>query len=357
MVGRTDAEPRRLTLTVVEEVDCPLFRAGDRMVLELPSVDVEASDAVCARTLAALLGGGHGCRSGDTDYGEELWCPRAQDPVHFRVEPEARPVPSPEDAEATSDLENVAARLAGVPVFRGLPTPFLVGLAAQMTTRRYPNGALVVERGQSGTHFFVIDDGHAEVLGHGGGMIEAVVRTFGPQECFGEMSLLTGAPTSATVRARGPLVVLALDVDAFDQLLVDQPFMAARFARLVAARLLATNFLLAREGNQAFRGKLSVMGVATVLQVLAESRRTNRLRFRSPSGEDAAVVFREGSLVDAVCGELRGPSAVFAMLRWTDGDFWLDPEPPLDVGQPTEDLGLMGLLLEGMRRIDEGLQP
>jgi hypothetical protein len=56
--------------------------------------------------------------------------------------------------------------------------------------------------------------------------------------------------------------------------------------------------------------------------------------------------------VNALWGELRGEEAFYALLRLEDGEFGLDPSfrPPARVINQTSE----SLLLEGMRRADEG---
>ena len=63
------------------------------------------------------------------------------------------------------------------------------------------------------------------------------------------------------------------------------------------------------------------------------------------------MMFQDGSIHDAVFGDLTGAEAVYGILRLTEGDFALDPDM-----DPIEDrIGIPAhhLLLEAMRRIDE----
>jgi CRP-like cAMP-binding protein len=326
------------------------------MVLHLPGVDAGASSAVCALTVAKFLAEADksACPSTPSplDRGE-LRCPRAERPVLFDVEtvPETHQ-PTPIDAVATGDLPAAVAHLRSVPVFRALPASFLGLVASRLQIERYAPGSIILEKGQPGRAFFVIAEGEVEVVGYAEEEVAGVIHTLKERDCFGEMSLLTGAPTIARVVARTEVVVQTLDADFFDRMLRDHPFMAARFARILASRLIASNYLLVREGSQAFRGKLSVMGVSTVLQVVSEARRSGRLHLRAPGGREASIAFRDGRVVDAELDELQGAEAVYAALTWEAGDFWLEPS---DVPEDDDGgMGVMGLLLEGMRRIDEG---
>ncbi len=99
-------------------------------------------------------------------------------------------------------------------------------------------------------------------------------------------------------------------------------------------------------------GSLREMGLPDMVQVLFHGRKTGKLQIRGPKGS-GEIHFSEGNVVDAQWGEARGETAFYAMLKLTDGDFALDPSfrpPGRAIHQSAE-----ALLLEGMRRMDEGL--
>lgn len=342
----------RVVLHVLTESGCPIFSTGDRMVVELPGVDAQASSAVCALALASFVRDSRGdCPAVQGPEGEVL-CPRAERPVRFGIERvPPGPVSSPIRAVLTEDLPMAVAALRAVPVFRAVSAAALEGVAASLVTETYAPGAVIVERAQPGRALFVVERGEVEVVGQSEDGHEATVQVLGEHDCFGETSILSGAPTMARVVARGEVQVLVLAADAFGRLLQAQPDLSHRFARLLATRLVAANHLRAREASSAFRGKLEVMSLAAVLQVLAEARRSGRLHLGHPDGERGWVGLSEGRALDASLGDATGAEAVYGLLRWTRGDFWLELEPV-----PREDhirMAVMGLLLEGMRRMDE----
>lgn len=105
-----------------------------------------------------------------------------------------------------------------------------------------------------------------------------------------------------------------------------------------------------KSGPRGISGSLQEMGLPDVIQILANGRKSGKLQVRSGTlkGE---MMFQEGSIHDAIFGDLSGADAVYAILRLTEGDFALDPTmDPVDdrVGVPTHHL-----LLEAMRRMDE----
>jgi hypothetical protein len=88
------------------------------------------------------------------------------------------------------------------------------------------------------------------------------------------------------------------------------------------------------------------------VQVLFHGRKTGALRIRARDGA-GEIHFVDGNVVNALWGELRGVDAFFAMLKLSDGEFALDPafKPTARVIHESSE----GLLLEGMRRLDEGI--
>ncbi|MFH1809128.1 MAG: DUF4388 domain-containing protein [Pseudomonadota bacterium] len=107
---------------------------------------------------------------------------------------------------------------------------------------------------------------------------------------------------------------------------------------------------LERRDRSGFSGFLGDMGVVDLLQTIEIGRKTGILHLENPpqSGE---VFFRNGKVVDAEVGRLRGDKAVYRFLVWNDGVFSLD-----FVAHERNDnieLSTQGLLMEGMRRVDE----
>jgi CRP-like cAMP-binding protein len=346
---------RRVVLKVRAESGCPLFQAGDHMVLALPGVDVGASANVCVFAAAKFLREVDESRCEDVvspiERGE-LRCPRSRLPVIFDVEavPEQHRG-SDRVHNLRDDIPGAVKHLRSIPIFRALPATFLAQLAHRIRVEEYEMGETILQKGHLSSGFFVVVDGTAEVVAFADEEMSSVVRSLKSKDCFGEMSLLTGAPAAASVVAASGLTVYSITKDDFDQMLRENPFMASRFTRLMASRLLAANFLLVKEGSKSFSGKLSVMSLPTVIQVLSESSRSGTLMMEAYDGKKGRIGFSDGRILEASTGSLEGEEAFFELLKWKNGDFWLDPRQV-----PFEDKiknSVMGLMLEGMRRMDE----
>jgi CheY-like chemotaxis protein len=98
------------------------------------------------------------------------------------------------------------------------------------------------------------------------------------------------------------------------------------------------------------RGNLSQMNVIDLMQSLEMGRKSCQLKLNY-QGDKCEVFFAEGQVKHATYGSLTGDEAVFKVLRWTGGNFELDFEGKTD--QETTKLNTQGLLMEGLRLLDE----
>jgi CheY-like chemotaxis protein len=98
------------------------------------------------------------------------------------------------------------------------------------------------------------------------------------------------------------------------------------------------------------RGNLSQMNVIDLMQSLEMGRKSCQLKL-SNEGDKCEVFFVEGQVKHATYGSLTGDEAVFKVLRWTGGNFELNFEGTTD--QETTKLNTQGLLMEGLRLLDE----
>jgi CheY-like chemotaxis protein len=98
------------------------------------------------------------------------------------------------------------------------------------------------------------------------------------------------------------------------------------------------------------RGNLSQMNVIDLMQSLEMGRKSCQLKLNN-AGEKCEVFFVEGQVKHATYGSLSGDEAVFKVLRWTGGNFELNFEGKTD--QETTKLNTQGLLMEGLRLLDE----
>jgi len=139
-------------------------------------------------------------------------------------------------------LERTRRLLAQVDLFRELDERSVERLARASTLRYYDQREVLVREGETGDSLFVIERGRVLVSKSGTliGTGTVQLATLGPGSFFGEMSLLTGEPRSATVVADGSCEVVELSKEALAPLLEEDPRMAEVVSAAVAARQAST---------------------------------------------------------------------------------------------------------------------
>jgi small-conductance mechanosensitive channel/CRP-like cAMP-binding protein len=138
----------------------------------------------------------------------------------------------------SSPLEegDIAAALARVPLLEPLTADELAVLAAQVRRLPFARGEAIVREGEPGDSFYLVERGAvAVVIGAGDGGTRTISRTTAG-DYFGEMSLLTGEPRTATVVAEGDVAVLEVGRAAFEQILTANPALLEPISQIAAHR-------------------------------------------------------------------------------------------------------------------------
>ena len=106
-----------------------------------------------------------------------------------------------------------------------------------------------------------------------------------------------------------------------------------------------------RDSRTRFSGLLSDMGVVDLIQTIEISRKSGLIHFTGENQERAAIYFRSGKVIDAEAGRLAGEDAVYRLLTWGDGSFEVEFRNVRR--KDVIEMSSQGLLMEGMRRLDE----
>jgi len=122
--------------------------------------------------------------------------------------------------------------LAGVPMLAALSETERALLASAAAERTYGAGERIVRQGDAGESMFVVIEGSARVFVEPDTEVAIIDRG----GCFGEMSLLTGDPRTASVSARTDCVVLEISPEAFNRIGETNPAALDRVASLAAER-------------------------------------------------------------------------------------------------------------------------
>ena len=143
--------------------------------------------------------------------------------------PTAGPVPARVRRRRISEQIELLRR---APLFAGLSKTNLRVIADVSSARRFSSGDVLVKQGAAGAVLYVIVEGEAKVVRN-----RRVLKTFGPGDLFGEMSVLTGAPRSASVVAETEMECLTLSGRELRRVLEVHPAMAQKMLVDIAGRL------------------------------------------------------------------------------------------------------------------------
>ncbi|HUG48913.1 MAG TPA: Crp/Fnr family transcriptional regulator [Candidatus Limnocylindria bacterium] len=109
--------------------------------------------------------------------------------------------------------------LARCPLFEHADEKALSAVAQGMRRRRFRRNEVIFHQGDPGDSLHVVASGAIKILLPSAEGEEAIIATLRPGDFFGELSLLDGAPRSATAAALEPSETLVLPRSAFYDLL------------------------------------------------------------------------------------------------------------------------------------------
>lgn len=134
------------------------------------------------------------------------------------------------------DLLQEAELLRKVPMFARLEPSRLKLLAFTSQNLSFGNAEELFRAGEPSDCAYVIMEGAVEVMADTEAG-EVVAVTLSKNELFGEMGVLSNAPRSASIRAKGDVKALRITDEAFLKLLRDNPDVALDVLRQLSDKL------------------------------------------------------------------------------------------------------------------------
>lgn len=163
-----------------------------------------------------------------------------------------------EEATLVEYVSTVAEHLQQVPLFTPLAEEELERLAKASTTRVFAPGEAIVRRGQEGNSMFVIIRGAVNVQIPENDY-QKTINKLTSNDFFGEMSLLTGQPRTATVIAEQETEVVQIKKTALKPLFEVNPDLMKSICNIIEERrtLLVQNESQEKQEEDASEGVLS----------------------------------------------------------------------------------------------------
>ena len=122
--------------------------------------------------------------------------------------------------------------LKRVPLFAGLSKKGLREVAKIADEIDLPSGKVLIREDEPGRQFFIMLGGKAEVRRKG-----RRVNMMGEGDFFGEISLVTERPTTATVTLTEPASALVISRPAFRRMLLAEPAIQLQVLEALAERV------------------------------------------------------------------------------------------------------------------------
>ena len=186
---------------------------------------------------------------------------------------------------------NVLETIANLEATQNIPEQEKQFLADNLILISVEPGTIICEEGDLGDFFYLIVSGEAEVTRHG-----KFLTNLKEGDIFGEMSLLTGEPRSATVLAKTRMDLYKLNKDNFSNTLSSAPHLAWGLSRNLARRLQsATDSRVVAEKNLD-RWRQRLLEEVEADQLLAE----NPITLQDLVQRSAPLAILVGTLLDNI---------------------------------------------------------
>lgn len=200
----------------------------------------------------------------DTDalIRQRIWYAFSREKIKFAFPTRTLHIVEKEDEKTFVEyVSSVSDRLQEVPLFAPLAEEEIERLAKGSTTRVYAPGEAIVRRGQEGNSMFVIVRGSVKVQipenDH-----QKTINKLHSNDFFGEMSLLTGQPRTATVIAEEETEVVQIKKTALKPLFEVNPALMKAICDLIEER----RTLLIQTESEEMDGTKSDPGVLSSLR-------------------------------------------------------------------------------------------
>ncbi len=235
----------------------------------------------------------------------------------------------------------VSEVLKKVPFFQTLGRDGIDFIVERLKFKPFDANELICKAGDPGDKMYIIINGRVKVVVTTDEGEETVIAHLSTGDYFGEMSLLTGEPRSASVITTEPSEMFILNKDDFDVIIERFPSITLSMGKIMSQRLRETNRKAAQKLSgkiePAVKGSLKDKSLEEVLKFCESNSLNGKVVVRH--GDQTGVFhYERGELQKVVLGDLTEDQAVDTMLNWKDGEFVIEPRPiemdNLKVSQP-----------------------
>lgn len=355
----------KVVFKIVENRSCPLYEYGDLFQLSGIAIPLTNKNENCFITTSIISypPDKKTCKILNTDLSKiiiqyergdkipvcMLNCSGCTGSIKIEHTREEKLVKEGKDS-LSGDLGSLVHLLSSFSFFKNIEGKHLDTVVSFFRLNQYNTGEIVIRKGDPGGRFFIIVTGSVNVLNDAG----IVISTIGQGEVFGEMSLICNDNVNATIQVKEPTSILYVDQHNFKKIIDYYPAIQLYFSRIIADRLNKSNKIRAEDLSSGINGNLSEIPSDALFQTLNMNNKTGILTITDLSMGTARFSFRQGALIKAKYGDYKGDLAFYQILKETSGRFRFTPGIAKEDFDTPEIGFFMKLLMEGMRRVDEG---
>lgn len=221
--------------------------------------------------------------------------------------------------------------LKRVPFFQSLQRDGIDFIVERLKFKPFNGNEAICEAGDPGDKMYIIISGEVKVVVvPEGSKEESLIAKLGSGDYFGEMSLLTGEPRSASVITTEASEMFILNKSDFDVIIERFPSITLSMGKIMSQRL--------RETLQKAASKKSSGAVSAVKGDLNDKKLVDVLKFCETNSLNGRVVVKNGSDVGEIQYEkgqllkvsldnMAEDKALDTLLNWESGEFVVEPRP------------------------------
>jgi CRP-like cAMP-binding protein len=351
---------------IIEEKSCPLYSYGDLFALTGITIAMTAADenTFVNTTIIHSPVGKEKCKILIGDLTKILIqyeradkipvcmvnCSGCTGTIRLEHTKELSLVETGDTRDYANELGSMLHLLSDFAFFKNIDEQNLETVVNFFRLNKLEKDDIVIRKGDPGGNFYIIITGSVNVINEGG----MTITTLNKGDVFGEMSLICNDAVGATIQVREPSSILYIDRKNFQRILEKYPSIQLYFTRLMAKRLTKSNTIRTEDFSSGMIGNLSEIPAEALFQTLNMNSKTGILTINELNKGTARFSFRQGSLIKAKYNAFEGEAAFYEILKEQDGRFRFTPGIPSEDFEVPEIGYFMKLLMEGMRRLDEG---
>ena len=220
-----------IALRVVDEANCPFYKAddgfklsGNALSLELDRENTFISTAIVRfpndRTACRILIGDLTnvliqYKNVDKIPPFEMECSGCSGHIRVQMGDEKRFTLRAVTGNTSARMDLITSLLNNFSIFESVDEFNLRDIVSLLKINKYPKGAIVLRKGTPAQNFYILLSGTAEVLDDKGACLSRLSKS----DVFGEMSLISGDPVGATIKVVESATIVAIEGSDFKKIL------------------------------------------------------------------------------------------------------------------------------------------